>query len=259
MKTQIIASIATIFGLVGLTPAIASAASDKNAGEMISVSGGIAMPSFSTSVNTNAAGLVGVPGTNLIIQDGTNSDFSNSRLAAGVAYGNGSVGLEAGVGYATQGGDTTGFFGLGFGIQSMRTRIGFSGFMGLSPSSGLGVNGGLLIMPSDAMSLGITAIGLNNGVSEWGAGVGFHISPNVGIAVDTAFSNNLNFLNIEPGLKVGTDNASLMLAYGFGSGSSQLTSNNFALGGALKLGNRVLWELYYNKFATYFTSFAIQF
>ncbi|MEO5968825.1 MAG: hypothetical protein ABIQ95_02770 [Bdellovibrionia bacterium] len=257
MKTQIIASIATLFGLIVITPAIA-ASSNKNAGELISVSGGIAMPSFSTSINSNPAGIVGVPGTNLIIQDGTNSQFSNHRLAAGLAYGNGSVGLEAGVGYANPSGDITGFFGLGFGIPSIKTQIGFSGFMGLSPSSGVGINGGLLIAPSDKMSFGVTAIGLNSGVNEWGAGVGFNISPNVGIAVDAAFSNNFNFLTVEPGLKVGTDQASLMLAYGSGSGSSQLVNNDIALGGAVKLGSRVHWELYYNKFSTFFTSFAIQ-
>ncbi len=249
----------TILAAVTASSSMGRGSADRNSAAMISVAGGIAMPSFSTSLNTNAAGIVQTPGTNLLLQAETDSNFSNALLSAGVGYGNDTVGLGAGANYGTDNSSTSAYFGLGFAIPGIHTMLGFSGTMGLSPSNGIGIDAGLLIMPSDAVSLGFTAIGLNNsgGIGEFGAGIGFNINQNVAIAVDTAFSNDFDFRVIEPGLKVGTGNAALMLAYGYGSGSSQLTSDTFVLGASLKF-RLILWEIYYNKFATFYTGFAIQ-
>jgi hypothetical protein len=248
-----------------LTTSMASASmnrgtSGKDSTAMISVAGGISMPSYGTALATNPAGLTEVPGTNLVLQDGTDSKFSNSLFTAGLAYGDGNVGLEGGLNYSNKGDAIGGFFGLGFGIPSIRTSIGFTGYLGLSPSSGISLNAGLLIMPADSVSLGITLVGLNHsgGVDEIGAGVGFHINPNVGIALDSTFSNDFKFRTFEPGVKVGTEKASLMLAYGFGSNSVQLSNDEISLGAAFRFKDRILWEIYYNKFSTYYTGFTIQ-
>lgn len=224
---------------------------------MISVAGGIAMPSFGTSLETNAAGVVLTPGTNLLLQVETDSHFSDPVLSAGAAYGDGSVGLGAGANYDTDNNSTSAYFGLGFAIPNIHTMLGFSGSMGLSPSSGIDLNAGLLIMPSDAISIGFTAVDLTDGVDELGAGIGFNINKNVAIAVDAAFSNDFDFRAIEPGVKIGTGNAALMLAYGSGSGSRQLAHDEVVLGASLKF-SKILWEIYYNKFSTFFTGFAIQ-
>jgi hypothetical protein len=85
------------------------------------------------------------------------------------------------------------------------------------------------------------------------------LNQNVSFVVDSAFSKALSFLSVQPGLKVGNESASMMVSYGSGSGSTQLNNNAFAVGGALRFGSKVLWEIYYNKFATYYTGFAFQF
>src|SRR4051812_23890786 len=115
------------FGFIFLTilatsfPSLARASTGNNSMAMISVAGGIAMPSFSTSLNTNAAGIVETPGTQLLIQGETNSDSSDSLLAGGMSYGNGTVGLGAGANHGTRNNTTSAYFGLGFAIHSIHT------------------------------------------------------------------------------------------------------------------------------------------
>ena len=246
---------------IGISPWKTSASMDRNAVEMISVSGGIAMPSFSTAPASNAAGIVGTPGTNLILQAGTDSALGNPLFEGGLAYGNGVIGLGAGGTYTTSGAATGAYFGLGFALEKIMTKLGFSGNIGISPSSGSSFNLGLLFQPSALLNLGFTVIGLSNagGPGELGMGLGLKFSQNVSFVVDSTFSKALSFLSVQPGLKVGNESASLMVSYGSGSGSTQLNNNAVAVGGALRFGSRLLWEIYYNKFATYYTGFAFQF
>jgi hypothetical protein len=245
-------------GWLTLLPLMASAM-DKNSTATVSVAGGIAMPSYSTATYQNGAGLAYNPGTNFQIQGGsTDSNFENQIFRAGLAYGNGTIGIAAGGSYGNPSGNSGAYYGLAFGIQSLRTVIGFSGSMGLSPSSDPGVNAGMLIYPSQAFNFGFTAMGLTNsgGIQEIGAGIGLHLGPGVSLVVDTAFGSDFSFRTIQPGLKVGNTNASLTVSYGSGDGSQQLSNNEFAAGASIKIGNKINWELYYNRFATYYTGFS---
>jgi hypothetical protein len=247
---------------IGLLPIVSLASSiDRNTDAMISVSGGIAMPSYTTAPASNPAAAVSPPGTIAVVQAGSNSALSSIQLRGGLAFGNGSVGIAAGGTYTTTNTAEGAYFALGFGLESIHTQLGFSGTIGISPSTGSNFNAGLLFMPTSAWSLGLTAIGLANsgGIGELGAGLGLHLSPNVSFIVDAAFSNSLTYLAVQPGLKVGTDNAAITISYGSGSGSSQLANSALAAGGALKFANRLLWEIYYNKFSTYYTGISFQF
>lgn len=256
MKPRKFALKAVKLGWIALLPLMASAA-ERGSTAMVSVAGGIAMPSYSTSYMQNAAGLVFTPGTNLILQGGGDSTFANQTFRGGLAYGNGSIGIGGGVTYGNPSAATGAYYGLGFGIPSARMAFGISGTTGLSPSTDSAINAGMIISPSTAFSLGFTAMGLTTGISEIGAGLAINLGSSASLVVDSAFSNSLAFLTIQPGLRVGNANASLTVSYGSGSGSTQLNNNDFSAGASLKLGSKVNWELYYNRFATYYTGFAI--
>jgi hypothetical protein len=249
-----------IAGLSIAAPGVASAGGmmSGDARNMLSVSGGIAMPSFATSVLQNAAGITNIPMTNILLQGGGNSTFSTSTFRGGLGYGNGTFGLAAGADYTNPGGAIGAFYGLGLGFQGIHTLLGFSGRTAVSPSGGSSFNAGMLIYPSSSFNLGFTAMDLTGGSIELGAGLGIHFGSSVSLVVDSAFSQSFAFLGIQPGLRIGGPGAALTVSYGSGTGSSQLSNNEVAIGAALKLGSKINWELYYNRFATYYTAFSIR-
>ena len=235
----------------------------------LSVSGGIASPSFSSAVFQNPAGLVynsKFKGT----AQATLNDFNN--LYGGVLGGNGSFGAAGGVGHGFQsGGSTSAFYGLGVQSDSLKIAVGLAGFTDLG-GGGSTFNAGVLLGPSEKLTLGLTAIGLNSSVREWGAGIAVRLSGVTGLILDSTVDSGLNNFAIQPGVIVGNEKAALTFSYGLGvannteqswstrlttSGYSRQLSGGFAAGGSLRIGSSASWQVYYNQLAKWYTAISI--
>jgi hypothetical protein len=229
-----------------------------NTADRLSVSAGIAMPSFATAIFQNPADIVATPALNLNFQGGINDTFTNATVRGGLAYGTDTFGMAAGGSYLNP---SSTFVALSAGFKSARVSrflaaFGLSGSIGSTTGSGSSVNAGVLVHPIEMLNVGLTAMGLATGNTEWGGGVGFSFGEILSVVIDSAFGRSFNYLGVQPGLKLGAGCGALTFSYGIGSGSTQI-SNGLAGGMALNFG-KVNLELYYNRFTTFYTAISIQ-
>lgn len=222
----------------------------------LSVSGGIASPSFSSAVFQNPAGLTYNSKLRGTIQAKLNDPFT---LHGGILAGNGDFGAAAGLSHAFKKNDdsTSAFYGLGVGASKF--ALGVAGFTNLSTSDSH-FNAGLMIGPTEPMTLGITAIGIDDGVNEWGLGFAYRFQGLSGFILDTTIDEDFDHVSFQPGIIVGNPKAALTISYGFSTEDhlhSHQLSDGLAVGGSLQLGSSVSWQLYYNQLAKYYTAVAI--
>lgn len=249
------------YGWILLLPSIAFAYEGEDVPHIISVGAGIASPGAPTAVFTNPAGLIFTHGFNVDVRGGIDSS-SDPELQGGASYGHSrTFGLSAGLTDYTKPGELSAYYGLGVGIEAIHTSFGISGTTVISPAGGSSLNAGVLIMPSPSFSLGFTAVGLNSGLDEIGAGLGLNFSSEFGLIVDTAFSKSFSLLGVEPALRVGGREAALTVGYAIqpssSPGSVQIGSG-FTVGGALLLAHFVNWQVYYNEFNHLYTSLSFR-
>lgn len=223
----------------------------------LSGAGGIASPSYSMAVFQNPAGISYIPKFNINFSGGANSSFQNPIIGGGLMYGGGNWGIVGGLQDAVTPGTQSLYFGLAGEITAIKTSLGVSGTYGINPSGGLNLNAGILITPVDKFRLGFTAFGLNNSISELGAGLNINLSQAFSFMVDASSNTSLSNINFCPGLTVADQNIGATLGYGFGNASSLQIMTGFSAGAFAALGKTVKLELYYNRLQTLFGSLTI--
>lgn len=208
----------------------------------VHVAGGIAMPSTSTSVFTNPAGLVGAS-TALSLQAGAPKFWENGTYRAGLQTGGANFGVAGGIERRDQPGNdaTLGYYGLAVGTSGF--SLGLAGKTGISNADGTNLNAGLLFAVGSSAQVGVTAHGLDDGVNEWGAGVAFNVANGVSLVFDAAADDDLDNLEMKPGLRVGGGPAALTLSYG--TGARQQFADGFTAGASYQFSSSVL-EIQYN-------------
>ena len=251
---------------IGLTVLITSAEcwakGDGQDGGLVSVSGGIASPVGSTAVFENPAGIASVKRLELLATAGFPAAVGDDgTYGLGLNYGKPGFGLAGGALYSPTPKVSQAYFGLGVEASSLKTSIGISGRTPISPTGNSAFNLGVLIEPAASFQFGFTAINVGNSVDEFGFGLSTAIASEAVFVTDLTLDQHLKNPVLAPGIRVGGGEAQLSVSYGFKLSSndpfsSQQIAEGISLGGGLKLGNSVSWEIYYHKFSKYFTALA---
>lgn len=237
-------------------------AREGNGEHQLSVSGGIASPSFNSAVFQNPAGLVYNTKFRATAQAALNDPVT---LNAGLLGGNGTFGVGAGLTHGFENeGHNSAFYGLGVEAKSLKLALGLAGFTDLEGGgASTTFNAGLLIGTDEKITLGLTAVGLNSSVREWGAGLSVRLEGLTALVLDSTANSEFKNFSLQPGIIVGSEKAALTLSYGFNASDTNLTiasrqlSNGFAAGGSLKVTNSVSWQLYYNQLSKWYTAVSI--
>ncbi len=244
-----------------------SFAAKANQFSPLHVSGGIAMPATSTSVHSNPAGIIAAP-TALVLSAGAPEIWERGTYRAGLQTSGSSFGVAGGI-EGNERGNNSGnntssssssfgvlaYYGLAVGTDAF--TFGLAGRTGISNSSGSTFNAGMHFGVGSSAQVGITAMGLNDGVNEWGAGVALGVSQGFDFIVDAAADSDLDGLQIKPGIKVAGGPAALTLSYG--TGSRRQFSEDFTAGASFQFAASTL-ELQYNAggaLSNYFAAFTL--
>ncbi len=247
-----------------------SQAAERTGGNL-HVSGGIAMPATSTAVLTNPAGVVGAP-TSLVLQAGAPEVWSNGTYRAGVQTGDASWGAAVGAEHRDRGSNglnnsinnnnsddpTLIYYGVAVGVPAF--SLGVGGKTGVVNSSGSTFNAGAMFLVGSSARIGLTARDLEDGVNEWGLGVGFNLSAGVDLVIDAAANEDLDNAEVKPGIKVGNEAVALTLSYA--TGPRQQFADDFTAGVAFQLASASLLELQYNAggdLSKYYACFTLGF
>lgn len=236
-----------------------SFAGEMNSLNRLQVSGGIAAPATSTSVFTNPAGLVAAP-TALVLQAAAPSFWDNGTYRAGLQTGGSSFGAAAGLERIDRARNdaTLGYYGFAVGVPAF--SLGLAGRTGISNANGSTFNAGLLFSAGSNARVGITAIGLDDGVNEWGAGVGFTVTSGVVLVLDAAANDHLKNIELKPGMKIESGPAALTVSYG--TGDRAQFADGFTAGGSYQFSAGNVLELQYNaggSLSKYFAALTIGF
>ena len=235
----------TLFGLFALISGVLSgtAIAAEQAGGNLHISGGIAMPSNSTSVFTNPAGMVAAP-TALVLQAGAPEVWQNGTYRAGLQTGSSSYGVAAGIEHRDRASNDPKlvYYGLAVGVPAF--SLGLAGKTGISHADGTTLNAGALFTAGSTAKIGLTARGIDDGVNEFGAGVAFEVSSGVNLVFDAAADDDFDNLEMKPGLKVGNEVAALTVSYG--TGPREQFADDFTAGGSYRFASSSLLEVQYN-------------
>ena len=231
-------SITSLF-LLGSGSAFAELAGENN----LHVSGGIAMPSTTTAVHTNPAGMVGAS-TAAVLQAGAREVWENGTYRAGFLTGSPLFGVAAGIEHVDYTRDDVNslYYGAAVGVPMLSFGVG--AVTGITNSDGTRVSAGVLFNPGPLGKFGLTARGLDDGVDEWGLGAAFGLAPGISFVFDMAADSDLNGLEVKPGLKVGVSPIALTLSYG--TGNREQFSDDLTLGGSFQFSSANTIEVQYN-------------
>lgn len=231
---------------------------NDNSEYALSTGAGIASPGATASLFENPAGLIYNASTKFEgFASSGDSNLSPANLGGLAFLGNGSVGASIGAQTSTASGSGAVLdYGLAATIPSSDISIGLGGTYQLTygSSDAWGLNAGALFNAHGSTRFGATVYDLTNGVSGFGAGAAFDLSPDATFAIDGGADKNFNGKTLTPGLQVRVAPVELMFSYGIdidNNGASPIPR-----GTTLGLGVRVTDTIhligYYNELDTYF-------
>lgn len=217
-------------------------------GADVPVSGSIASPGATTATFTNPAGLVGNRGARLSLQAGSPDPMEDPNYRALALAGNGTFGVSAGVDYQmyddNRADPADAVYGLALDLSSLNLALGVAGRTGIKNRDGTDFNAGILLRPTQFVTLGATAMGLNDEVDSYGLGLGLSLFSGVDLIADAAFDNELKNGEFKPGLRLSNGYAGLSLSYG--TGPTDQFADEFSAAAYLRVGANSELELQYN-------------
>lgn len=223
-------------------------------GSELSVSGGIAIPSSSTALMTNPAGLVLGKKKRVVVQAAANDIWSETAYRVGAMNSNESYSFAVLVDHDSyfSSARTGARYGLAVGTEKM--SFGFSGYSILRNGSGSYFNLGLLLNPGEELSFGAVMKGLGSGYNEFGLGATFAAGKGFAIVLDGVANSDFSQKSIKPGIKVGTQSAALSVSYG--TDYTQSFDYYWTFAGSTQIDKSVLLEFYYN-YGSYLYNYAM--
>jgi hypothetical protein len=244
-----------ILGCLALITCVpASSASSKLA--ELPVSKGIADPSRIFSVFENPAGIVD-SGADLSFQAGyKNCCPASEKGIAALNYGNGTIGLAAGLGYrhyndSAYDGRLSFLYGGSFRIPGSSFSFGVSG-----DTESNAVSVGMQYAPMGPLKFGITSYDVTNASRTFGAGASLHVVGVSAIALDAVADHSFKTFALTPGLRLdgGTFGATAGYTYTVASGSSgsSFSADNISAGAFVKLDSKWGIHAYYQTVTKYY-------
>ncbi len=224
------------------------ASESESMGSGVAVSGSIAMPSSTTAVYTNPAGLIGNPGARLSLQGGSDKPMNDPTYRALILGGNGMFGAAAGVKYQINDGSADdkgyGVYGLAVNISPLALTLGVAGVSGIKNAVGSTLNAGLLFRPTSMVTIGGTAMGLKNGVDSIGLGMGIELMSGFDLVADSAFNSKFKNGEFKPGLRLQNSFAGLSVSYG--TGATDQFAKDISAAAYIKVSSNSEFEFEYN-------------
>lgn len=214
----------------------------------LATAGSIALPGATTSVFTNPAALIAVPGLNLSLQAGTPDPMENPTLRGLVLTGNGDLG--AGIGIDTYHPDGPReskswlVYGLALDLPGADFAAGLSGRTGLQNAEGTDFRLGMLFRPTSSLTLGGTVLDIGDGVDGYGLGAAYHLTSGASLVTDAAFDSDFSNPELKPGLKLSNGYAGLSVSYG--TGPTAQFSDDFSASVFFRVGSDSRLEVEYN-------------
>ncbi len=217
-------------------------------GSNVPVAGSIAAPGASTATFTNPAGLVGNLGARLSLQAGSPDPMADPSYRALLLAGNGSLAVSAGVDYRMSDGAATdrgwAVYGLALDLSVLNLAIGVSGRTGIKEADGTDFNAGLLFRPTQFVTIGATAKGLQGEMDSAGVGIGLALMDGMELVADAAFDHEFKNGEFKPGVRLSNEYAGLSVSYG--TGSTAQFSEEVSAGVYFRAGSNSEIELLYN-------------
>jgi hypothetical protein len=214
----------------------------------VAVSGSIAAPSTATALFTNPAALLAIGNSRLALQAGSNDPAKDPNVAGLLSMGNGSFGVSGGVEYqlydSAQDDRGWAVYGLGLGIPPLNMAVGLAGRTAIKGGEGSDFRAGVLVQPTQLVTVGGTATGLKDGADSYGVGVGFELMDGVTLVGDAAFDDELKNGEVKPGLKLANSFAGLSVSYG--TGATAQFAKDISASAFLRVGANSELEVFYN-------------
>lgn len=226
----------------------------------VQASGGIALPSPQTAVFTNPAGLGELGSGGLTFQAGGGEQSYEPLFRAGMLMGNSLFGLAGGVSYQARSGnrpnEISSFFGAGLALGEL--SLGLAGHSGIKDAADTDFNLGLRYHP-EQFALGITAIGVKDGVGEFGLGFAFELMDGVWAVLDAAMDGDFGSPDAKPGLRIGSELISVTASWG--SGDCRQFAEGPSLGAQVSVSSLAILEAQYQggPFPKYYGAFTLGF
>jgi hypothetical protein len=235
-------------------------ASGQDDAHLLSLAGGIASPSFNSSLFENPAGLVFNHETRVL--GSVASETSNLNpldLGVGLYLGNGSIGGAFNLNDNTASSGGLGYsVGLGASIDSLGVAFGAA----LHSGSGLGTSCdlGLLFGPKNKVHGGFTAYDVTNGISAFGGGIAADVGSGASLGVDASTTPKFKGTTFKPGLSVQASSLQLSMGYGFSVDQSNTSylRTGVSVGAGVKLTESLHLQAYYNELEEYFAGLSVK-
>lgn len=250
-------------GLI-LTTSLGAQAATEN-GNTVSISGGIAHPSYNAALVENPSGLI--YNSKLKVSAETYAPARESEtfgMGASILTGMYGFGLAAGVRQTTNK-STSLLYGGSYNIADAKTSFGISAESHLGnkneSAKGTDYNIGFLLGPDNPMRVGVTAFGLAGGPDEYATGVAYDYNRNFTFVNDFITNSKLNAHRVKPGVCIGNPDAKLSFSYGYDlkKETPEFThmSKRLTIGGNIRINNSVNLQAYMNQQAFWSASLSM--
>lgn len=214
----------------------------------VPAAGGIAIPGATTATFTNPAGLVNSDGVRLSLQAGSPKPMDDPNYRALLLAGNGYFGASAGVDYSMPSGSASdsgwSVYGLALNIAALDFSLGVSGRTGIKTAQGTNYNVGVLLKPTQFVTIGANAWNVKDQPDDYGVGIGFNLMSGVDLVADAGFDDKFKNGEFKPGLRISNSYAGLSLSYG--TGSTAQFAKDFSAAANLRVGSNSELEFEYN-------------
>lgn len=193
-------------------------------------------------------------------------DDSDTKTAgAAILYGMSDFGFSLGATASDDGDSATdedpvAYWGFGFHLSSIKTSIGFSGYVTKDANDDTvnGENLGVLINPGGGFSLGLVAYNAFDDVSAWGIGFNFGLNNDWSLSIDAIDYDGSDRTEIWPGVKYAS--AKFEFAGGLqinegGSGDDE----DFFISLGIKPWSLMSLQLHYQLIQKYYAGLQISF
>jgi hypothetical protein len=234
---------------------------------LISVSGGIAHPSFNSGLRENAAGFIYNQKAKIAAEALIPSGDGKNTYGAHYQWGDADYGASIGFRHrseensnskkknSTYEDDDDTDFGknaghLALAVKSDPISFGISTWSDLDETD-FEMNAGILYDGLGVMVIGVTAYSLTGGPNGYGAGVDYKFSNSVSLVLDASANKDFEGYRLKPGFVVSTQSASLSLSYGFDLDDSKTwggaMAEDLSIGGSLLVTDSFLVQAYFRQ------------
>jgi len=224
---------------------------------IISVSGGIAHPSFNSVIDQNPAGYTYNTKNKISAEGFFPENTEDSIYGTHGFLGNEAFGASLGIRHMNKTDKNICYYGIGVKIDKFNSSFGLVGKSNITDENH-NFNAGVLLGTTSQITVGITAYDIKGSPDGYGIGVKYTVSNGASIIIDASSDKELDSFRIKPGLHVQADNLALTVSYGFDTDKENVWAgamhDDFSAGASYLLFNDFLLQAYYRQLSKIYLS-----